>query len=95
MCLCPKESIVISGVSYLKKSVEAYLKELGPIVHLTGRNHPMLGCHVHWSAISGTTETLRFFSGLVGTLMVSSVRCREPVFGAKSVFRDSESEDEG
>ena len=40
MCLCPKENIVISGVS-----VEAYLEELGPIVYLTGRSHPELGCH--------------------------------------------------
>ena len=46
MCLCPKDSFVISGVCYLKTYVEAYLEELGPIVHLTGRNHPELGCGV-------------------------------------------------
>ena len=46
MCFCPEESIVISGVSYLKTSLEEYLEELGTIVHLTGRNHPGLGCRV-------------------------------------------------
>ena len=46
MSLCPKDRIVNSGVSYLKMSVEEQLEELGPIVHLTGRNHPELGCYV-------------------------------------------------
>ena len=46
MCLCSKESISSSEeFPCLNTSVEAYLEEMGPIVHLTGRNHPELWCH--------------------------------------------------
>ena len=30
-CLCPKDSLVVSGVSYAKTSIGAYLEELGSI----------------------------------------------------------------
>ena len=52
MCLCLKESTVISGISYLKTLMEAYLEELGPAVHLTGRNHLELGCHEIWHRLN-------------------------------------------